>query len=160
MATELATQPTSQTEWPLVLELSTREVFELMVGCTAQTVPSTERHEPYEFTAMVGLAGQLCGVISLRGSFASAAHIASKMLGTNVLVNDPQGQDAVAEICNMIAGNFKSKLSGTGRDCMLSVPTVITGADYQLRSLGEGEVIEHHIRIDQHLLSIGLEVHT
>ena len=35
----------------------------------------------------------------------------------------------------MVAGNFKNKISGLGDGCMLSVPTVITGADYNIRSM-------------------------
>jgi len=48
--------------------------------------------------------------------------------------------DAVGEICNMVAGNFKNKISGLGDGCMLSVPTVISGADYNLRTLIDGEI--------------------
>ena len=47
--------------------------------------------------------------------------------------------DALGEICNMVAGNFKNKVSGLGNGCMLSVPTVITGRDYHCHSLGERE---------------------
>ena len=43
--------------------------------------------------------------------------------------------DAVGEICNMVAGNFKNKISGMGDGCMLSVPTVITGGDYSVHSM-------------------------
>jgi hypothetical protein len=32
----------------------------------------------------------------------------------------------------MIAGNFKAKIGNLGDRCLLSVPTVITGADYSM----------------------------
>jgi len=38
----------------------------------------------------------------------------------------PEISDALGEVCNMIAGNFKNKISGLSEGCMLSVPTVIT----------------------------------
>jgi chemotaxis protein CheX len=42
----------------------------------------------------------------------------------------------------MIAGDCKSKLSIIGANCMLSVPTVITGTDYELRSLANMEALQ------------------
>ena len=36
-----------------------------------------------DYTAMIGLAGDLCGVLSFRCSNSSAALIAGKMLGTD-----------------------------------------------------------------------------
>ena len=42
----------------------------------------------------------------------------------------------------MIAGNFKSKVPSLGESCVLSVPTVISGADYHLHSATAGEHAE------------------
>ena len=50
--------------------------------------------------------------------------------------------DAMGEICNMVAGNFKNKISGLSDGCMLSVPTVITGSDYNLHSPADSETLE------------------
>jgi chemotaxis protein CheX len=43
--------------------------------------------------------------------------------------------DALGEICNMVAGNCKNRSVGLGDGCMLSVPTVIMGANYSLHSM-------------------------
>ena len=50
--------------------------------------------------------------------------------------------DALGEICNMIAGNFKNKLAGTDERCMLSVPSVISGGEYNLHSMANGNSVE------------------
>jgi len=49
---------------------------------------------------MVGLAGQLCGVLTLCCSFPTAAMMASKMLGVEPDQADQQMWDAIGEICN------------------------------------------------------------
>lgn len=151
--------PIDRTLWQPLLEVATREVFEMMVGTCIEKA-SNDLHVPFEFTAMVGLAGQLCGVLSVRGSHACAVSIASKMLGIPMEEAGKESFDAVAEVCNMVAGNFKAKLSGIGDQCLLSVPTVVTGADYQLRSLANGEVLENIVMFDGHPISIILELHT
>ena len=112
-----------------------------------------------EFTAMVGMAGAICGVFTIRCSEYAASAIASKMLGISIEDASQEKWDAMGEVCNMVAGNFKSKLAGGGENCMLSVPTVITGADYQLRSLADGETIELCLQFDDEPLWFSLELH-
>ncbi|MGA8144255.1 MAG: chemotaxis protein CheX [Candidatus Acidiferrales bacterium] len=144
-------------EWIPLLGLSAREVFELMLGCQLQpleTVPETG----LDITSMVGLAGQLCGVMSIRSSKEAAALMAFKMLGAEADKNGPEVRDAFGEICNMVAGNFKNKVSGLGEGCMLSVPTVITGNDYSLHSLADSPPLEVRLQFEDKPLIISLEV--
>lgn len=121
--------------WLPTLQLAMQEVFQLMLGYSLDVAPTPPVEEGLDITAMVGLAGQLCGILSVRCSAKSAAHMASRMLGVDPEKAGPEMWDALGEICNMVAGNFKNKISGLGDGCMLSVPTVITGADYNVRSM-------------------------
>jgi len=144
-------------DWIPLLELSAREVFELMLGChlkPLQPVPETG----LDITAMVGLAGQLCGVLSVRSSRESAALMACKMLGAEADKESQEVRDAFGEICNMVAGNFKNKVSGLGEGCMLSVPTVVTGNDYSLHSLTDSPPLEVSLQFENHALVISLEI--
>jgi len=59
----------------------------------------------------------------------------------------------------MVAGNFKSKLSGSNH-CMISIPTVITGADYQLRSLDVGEIVRLFVAFEQYPIQVSMELHS
>jgi chemotaxis protein CheX len=68
--------------------------------------------------------------------------MASKMLGIDAGSNGDEVQDAVGEVCNMVAGNFKNKIAGLGDGCQLSVPTVITGEDYCLRTLSNDRTVD------------------
>lgn len=146
--------------WQPLLELATCEVFEMMVGSRLKRVTDPDGAVVSEFTAMVGLAGSLCGVLSLRCSAESAGLIASKMLGIAPGDAQQESWDATGEVCNMIAGNFKAKLAGLGNQCMLSVPTIITGGDYHMHSLADGCTIEVALEFESSLLWITLELHS
>lgn len=128
--------------WPPLLEISAQEVFGLMLGGDVASVTEPVCSQGLDVTSMVGLAGSMCGILTLRCSAKSAALVASKMLGVDATTANPQMLDAIGEVCNMVAGNFKNKIAGMGDGCKLSVPTVITGEDYSLYSLGDDCKIE------------------
>lgn len=121
--------------WLPTLQLALQEVFELMLGCSLEPSAEPADEEGLDITSMVGLAGQICGILTVRCSAKSAAQMASRMLGVDAEKAGPEIWDAVGEICNMVAGNFKNKINGLSDGCMLSVPTVITGADYNIHSM-------------------------
>jgi chemotaxis protein CheX len=143
--------------WTPLLEVAVREVFELMLGCQL-TEWSSEHDVALDLTAMVGLAGQMCGLLSLRCEQKSAALMASKMLGLEPDNVGPEMADALGEVCNMIAGNFKNKITGMGSGCMLSVPTVITGTDYNLYSNADSPGLEVRLLFEGKPVLISLQI--
>lgn len=82
------------------------------------------------------------------------------MLNVDVEQAGPEMWDALGEVCNMIAGNFKNKIAGVGDGCMLSVPTVITGRDYSLHALTASDKIQVNLMFERHPLIVSLEVHS
>ncbi len=145
--------------WLPTLQLAMQEVFELMLACPLHVSPEPAPEQGLDITAMVGLAGQLCGILSVRCSSQSAARIASRMLGVDTDTAGPEMWDAVGEICNMVAGNFKNKISGLGDGCLLSVPTVITGGEYSLHSMVNDEM--HTVLLfEGQPIVLTLEVHS
>ena len=122
--------------WIPLLDTAVKEVFELMLG-SELTQAGVSEPTNMQITAMVGLAGQLCGVLSVRCSEKSAALMTSRMLGVALDKVGPEVADALGEICNMIAGNFKHKVAGLAEGCMLSPPTIITGSDYNLHAMAD-----------------------
>jgi chemotaxis protein CheX len=128
----------TQQRFTEALACAAAEVFEMMVGTPLG--PSEEAVLPRvaDYTAMIGLAGDLCGVLAFRCSNDSAAQIAGKMLGTDEGASAECIRDALGEICNMVAGSFKAQVSDIAEQCMLSVPTVVSGKDYQLYPLVDG----------------------
>jgi len=127
--------------WPAMLVETTAEVFSTMVGATVVTPADGEVPVLAEVTGMVGIAGPLSATFSLRCSLQSATTIASKMLGVTPEEAADQKCDAIGEICNMVAGYFKAKI-GHGDSCKLSVPTVLAGTDYQIRSRSDDVIME------------------
>jgi chemotaxis protein CheX len=154
----LGNHPTNRDGWIPLLELAVREVFQLMLGCTL-TLPDGSSDGPMDITAMVGVAGQLCGVLSVQCSTQSSTIMASHMLGVEPAQIGPEMCDAFGEICNMIAGNFKNKIAGLGDGCLLSVPTVITGSDYSLRSLADSPALEVRLLFEGNPVLISLQIH-
>jgi chemotaxis protein CheX len=149
----------SDENWAALLEVATREVFSLMLGCQL-TVATAAEESILDVTAMVGLAGQLCGVLSVRCSGKAAALMTSKMLGVALDKVGSEVADALGEVCNMVAGNFKNKIAGLAEGCMLSPPAVITGSDYTLRSQGDLPALEVRLLLEDLLIVISLQVHS
>ena len=161
MSTDTSLIVRSQEEnWLPVLELAIEEVFEIMVGTRVKPMAKTETPPPGGYTAMVGIAGGLCGVLTVACDKKTAGEIAKCMLGPEIADSEEQVSDALGEICNMIAGNFKNKLSSADRSCMLSVPTVIKGEEYSFRSLADGEVLETVMIFAESPVVVRLQLHS
>jgi len=143
--------------WRVVLNDAAKEVFLMMVGAEL-SVPEANPTVSSEVAGMVGFAGELCGVLTVRCGKTSARRIACQMLGVGEDEAATQATDAVGEICNMVAGNFKAKIAGLEDKCMLSVPTVISGDSYELHSLASGERIELPLIFKGEPLWFSLEV--
>jgi chemotaxis protein CheX len=150
-------KPSREQNWLPLLERATQEVFEIMLGCQVTRAEPSEHKAPGGFTAIVGLAGALCGVVTVCCGAKTACQIAKAMLGDTA---DSAGQavDALGEMCNMIAGNFKNKLTGTDERCMLSVPSVISGGEYRFHSLAEGNSMETVVLFEDAPVSIRLQL--
>jgi len=146
-------------DWQPVLDLSVEEVFEIILGCRVKPVTPAEHRPKEEFTAMVGLAGALCGILTVSCDGKTASQLAKAMLGDAVATED-QVSDALGEICNMVTGNFKNKLAGTDERCKLSVPMVINGGEYSFRSMADGSSLETVILFESAPVSIRLQLQT
>lgn len=146
-------------DWLPFLEFATREVFEMMLGCQltkSETTPVVR----FNVTAVVGLAGKLSGVIGVRCQEKAAALMASRMLGVELDKVGAEISDALGEVCNMVAGNFKNKISGLGDGCMLSPPSVITGEDYTVHTRPPMPTLEVSLLFETMPLLITLHVHS
>lgn len=158
-ANEMLFSSEARQSWLPLLQVAAEEVFEIMLGTKLEAAAEGQTTSS-EITSMVGLAGQLCGVLTLRCSASTAKLMACKMLGPEAEQADQQMWDAMGEICNMVAGNFKNKLTGLSDHCMLSVPTVITGGDYSFHSLADAGALEITVLFDQQPVLVSLEIHS
>ena len=136
MATSIAEQSALHIEVTdtSLLDQTVDEVFALMLGstvsvCEAAVAPS---NVPITLTAVIGLAGALSGAYTLVVNEATAKRIASTMLGIEVTELGDDAYDALGEITNILAGAWKSKIDALHAGCLLSVPTVVTGTQYDV----------------------------
>ncbi len=129
--------------WSTALEGATREVFEVMLGIPLRAVSDAEPPLVADLTVMVGLSGQLRGVLSLHCTAESACQWVSRMLRVEHPDFNQNVRDGIGEIVNMVVGSFKRKLPpGVDDNCLISTPTVISGSDYHLHALSGGEHVE------------------
>jgi chemotaxis protein CheX len=140
-----------------IIELSAKEVFSQMAN---SELTRAENYHPAasNVTAMVGLAGRLTGAMSVRCEKEAATLIASRMLGISLVDAAPNADDAIGEICNMVAGNFKFKIPGLGDGCFLTPPSVVTGGDYAVHARPETPRIHLTLLIEDRPVMISLYV--
>jgi len=146
-------------EWLPILELAVQEVFEIMLGSRLMLATKSEPPSHGELTAIVGLAGSLRGIVTFCCGSQSANQIAARMLNVEIVPAEAQVWDAIGEICNMIAGNFKNKLTGLGGVCLLGVPAVVTGRAVRFHPLAGGDSFEIALMFEGDSLLVRLDLH-
>jgi chemotaxis protein CheX len=147
-------------EWLPILELAVQEVFEIMVGSRLTAAATPSRSDlPIELTAMVGLSGALRGILTFGCGASPANQIAARMAGEDTILSEGQVWDAVGEICNMIAGNFKNKLTLLDGRCLLGVPAVVSGPAVRFHSMTGGDSLELILNFCDAPIIVRLDLH-
>jgi chemotaxis protein CheX len=146
--------------WQAVLESAAIEVFEMMANVRLEPIRDSREEPRGDRTAMVGLAGALCGMATIRCSSEIADKLAARMLNNDGAANSASVGDALGELCNIVAGNFKSKIAGLNDRCMLSVPTVVSGEDYVLQAVRFNEGFSVALSLDGASLWVSLVIHS
>ncbi len=93
---------------------------------------SNEPDQRSVLTSIVGLSGEVSGVVALRFPPDTALQLASRMLGSQVTVVNDEVIDAISELVNMVAGSAKAKLQ-LNPPLQLGLPTVVEGRGYKLK---------------------------
>lgn len=83
-------------------------------------------------TSLVGMSGEVSGVVALRFPPETALKLASRMLGTELDALNEEVTDAISEMVNMVAGSAKAKFN-LDPPLELGLPTVVEGAGYKLK---------------------------
>jgi chemotaxis protein CheX len=135
---------------PENLDASVEEIFAMMLGAKVsrkngpKIVP-----EPGCVTAVVGFGGLLSGACILRAGDRAARRLAERMTGMEFSEVDETVQDGIGELCNMLAGSWKSKVPELAAHCGLSVPAVISGRDYNLHVQEPAFELRHVYGVDE-----------
>ncbi len=114
---------------------ATMEVFASMVLIDI-TPESDDNGEPdADMTSMIGLAGDLKGILAIKCPAPVAMEITGAMLGMEVNELGEDVKDAVGEITNMVAGGLKVSLTECGRRIELAIPTTAIGKSIRTSGL-------------------------
>ena len=135
------------------------EVFSMMLGYEILPVNEAAANgcEANERTAIVGFSGSMRGTCEIRMTTLAACSVASAMLGgTPVVEGDDSIDDAIGELCNMLAGGWKNRIHTLSSDCALSPPTVISGGDYKVHVRQPSMKLARVYRFDVHTLHLTL----
>jgi chemotaxis protein CheX len=102
------------------------EVFAVMLNlaCTCETVPASGLPAPY-LSASVQFSGTLSGHCTILMTEPTAAELTSNLTGIPALEIPPElCADTAGELCNMIAGSWKTRQPDAVASCQLSCPVL------------------------------------
>jgi chemotaxis protein CheX len=143
---------------PKNLDVSVCEVFGTMLGvdCKRREAEDSgiEVRPSDSVTAVVGFGGILSGACILSCDEFAARLIAAKMTGMAFDSVDDVVKDGIGEICNMVAGGWKSKVPVLAANCGLSLPAVITGRDYNLHLQGPEFRLNHIYQFEKAVFEV------
>jgi CheY-like chemotaxis protein len=127
---------------PLALALA--KTFQTMLGVKLETLDRTTLNPEHceHVLGTIGFAGRAIGSVCLRLTPTSALLIASRLLRVEAktLTNVNEVNDAVGELLNIMAGNFKSNLCDAGLDCRLEPPQVSRVPNFSSAPIPRGSV--------------------
>jgi chemotaxis protein CheX len=112
-----------QPEWIARLDSAVSEVFEMMLARDCLPAERSGSISPC-ISARILFSGAICGECVLFASESVAQVTANALLGQTSAPGDPMTVDAIGELCNMIAGGWKSKLGSDEAGCAISPPSV------------------------------------
>lgn len=112
---------------------STREVFEMMLGCTPTRTGlmlKGENSPRHEVSAVIGVTGKIVGTIIFRVSERVACEVLHRLVGQTATSVNREVCDAVGELTNMIAGAAKAQLAHL--KLAIGLPNIVSGSDHEL----------------------------
>jgi chemotaxis protein CheX len=114
---------------------SIRNVFQTMLSLDVtfgKPGIKTDPHASHDVSGVIGLSGDVDGVVVVSFPRLAAVRIASTFAGVNLSEVDDDFPDAIGELANMISGNAKKDLDGL--KVFISPPSVVVGASHQIKS--------------------------
>lgn len=137
------------------------EIFEMMFGLEIEVIetsdPGLGTPESDDRTAIVGFSGAMRGSCQVRMTARAARSVASAMLGgAPIEEGDDSVDDALGELCNMLAGGWKNDTPGLSSECALTPPTVISGRNYKVHMVKPSVKVSRQYQFDVHALHLTL----
>ena len=112
------------------------EVFDTMLSLEIEAidVDSLENSDGNRIVGTVSFAGEVMGSVNIQVNDAFAHIMTASMLDMEI-EGDEEIYDVIGEMSNMVGGDLKSRFCDAGLPCELSIPSVMSGSDYNIASL-------------------------
>jgi chemotaxis protein CheX len=94
-----------------------------------------------DISGIIGITGDATGSMSISFTENCICHIVSNMFGENISNLNPEVEDAVGEITNMISGDARRELAEKGITLQGAIPTVVTGKNHAIKHQAKGPTI-------------------
>ena len=137
-------------------------VWEHEVGEPLQLTGAFMSHPPHvtdEFTAVIGITGDLRGTVLYQMNKQVALTVASKMIGEPVETLDEMALSALGEMANMMSGNATTMVAQAGYVCDISPPAMLVpteGIELRLHGTGSHLVVNFTCSLGDFSVRIGL----
>ncbi|GAC1320150.1 MAG: chemotaxis protein CheX [Chloroflexota bacterium] len=115
------------------VEVLTAELGETPVR--GQVTLATSSHASHEVTALIGVTGDLVGMVLVGLATETARNVASRMMGQEFPEFDDLAQSGIGEVANVVAGRAAVLLGETGLTCDISPPALAVGATLSMLAL-------------------------
>ncbi len=118
---------------------SAKEIFETMVFMDlAETTEPDQEIEGWALLGAITFKGTIKGCLAFCCSASCAQAIAINMVGidTTEEIVEEDTCDAIGEICNMVMGSLKKRLTESVGNLEVSIPTVVSGRELK-NNLGD-----------------------
>ncbi len=117
---------------------ATKELFSTMVMIEvthlAPVDPKIEKIES-NITSMIGLGGEIRGMLSIHCPEVVAKDITGSFLGMDIQDMNEDVEDAISEVANMIAGDLKIFFASIKINIELAIPTSVKGKSFRTSGL-------------------------
>lgn len=141
-----------------LLRAAVVEVFGTMVGLQVQPEPpnSPIQNEGATVAGTVGFIGRLTGVVYLYASTSFAVRLTEKLLGLegDGIDGDEMVNDSMGELANMVVGHLKSRLCDRGNSCVMTVPSIVRGTNFQIEPMSNSVRRVFSFRSHEHQLLV------
>ena len=137
-----------------------KEIFStmIMMEVSASGEVPADKTMTDSISGIIGLAGTHKGVLAIHLPHRVAMAITGSFLGMEIDEINSDVEDAVGELANMIGGNVKSILSANGRDISLSMPTTISGKQYDFQPTKDADSFVIPLRCEAGGLLVELQL--
>ncbi len=144
-----------------LLDETVVEVFGTMLGLEIVPFELASAASPDEVPTRTGLVGfaapRMRGSCEIRLDSVASGQVACAMMGDPELEMDEGTlNDTVGELTNVITAGWKNRIPTLSSECGLSIPSVISGVNYQIQMRTLGVRLSKAYSFSDHIVHVAL----